>query len=183
MNLADRINLFFKIGRFIDISFTEEEIKIRDLIDVAETFDDTLHAAKLLNDYCEEEMDRKGEDAKPDDDEELVELEMQSGNGKGDGEGEGQGQGRGKGDEDGEEDPVEEIPDQLTIDPNQPWDQGSTQVGGLKGATGSIDKEVEVRTAEKLEENIRELINTGGQNHVYVGIPQVNLDTIIADNQ
>ena len=37
-----------------------------------------------------------------------------------------------KGDEDGEEDPVEETPDQLVIDPNQPWDQGSTQVGGLK---------------------------------------------------
>ena len=54
MNLADRINLFFKIGRFVDISFTEEEIKIRDLIDAAETFDDTLHAAKVLNDYCEE---------------------------------------------------------------------------------------------------------------------------------
>mgnify|MGYP005746692855 CR=1 FL=1 len=67
---------------------------------------DRLHAAKVLNDYCEEEMDRKGKDAKPDDDEELVELEMQSGNGKGDGEGEGQGQGqgKGKGDEDGEED-------------------------------------------------------------------------------
>ena len=53
----------------------------------------------------------------------------------------------------------------------------------MKGATGSIDKEVEVRTAEKLEENIRELINTGGHDHVYVGIPQVSLDTIIADNQ
>ena len=185
MNLADRINLFFKIGRFVDISFTEEEIKIRDLIDAAETFDDTLHAAKVLNDYCEEEMDRKGEDAKPDDDEELVELEMQGGNGQGngDGEGEGQGKGKGKGDEDGEEDPIEETPDQLVIDPNQPWDQGSTQVGGLKGATGSVDKEVEVRTAEKLEENIRELINTGGRDHVYVGIPQVSLDTIIADNQ
>ena len=37
-----------------------------------------------------------------------------------------------KGDEDGEEDPVEETPDKLVIDPNQPWDQGSTQVGGLK---------------------------------------------------
>ena len=53
----------------------------------------------------------------------------------------------------------------------------------MKGATGSIDREVEVRTAEKLEENIRELINTGGRDHVYVGIPKVSLDTIIADNQ
>ena len=53
----------------------------------------------------------------------------------------------------------------------------------IEGDTGSVDKEVEVRTAEKLEENIRELINTGGRDHVYVGIPQVSLDTIIADNQ
>ena len=50
-------------------------------------------------------------------------------------------------------------------------------------SSGSIDKEVEVRTAEKLEENIRELINTGGRDHVYVAIPKVSLDTIIADNQ
>ena len=117
MNLADRINLYFKIGRFIDIDFTDEEIKIRDLIDATESFDDTLHAAKILNEYCEEEMDRKGEDAKPDDDEDLVDLEMQgSGNGQGAGEGEDKSDtSEGEGEE-GDADPIEETPDQLTID-------------------------------------------------------------------
>ena len=184
MNLADRINLFFKIGRFVDISFTEEEIKIRDLIDAAETFDDTLHAAKVLNDYCEEEMDRKGEDAKPDDDEDLVDLEMQgSGNGQGAGDGEDKSDtSEGEGEE-GDADPIEETPDQLIIDPKQPWDQGSTQLGGLKGANGPLEREVEVETARNLEENIKELINSSGGDHVYVSIPKVNLDTIIADNK
>ena len=58
---------------------------------------------------------------------------MQGGNGQGNGDGEGEEQVKVK---------VkvmkmvkrikEETPDQLVIDPNQPWDQGSTQVGGLK---------------------------------------------------
>ena len=183
MNLADRINLYFKIGRFIDIDFTDEEIKIRDLIDATESFDDTLHAAKILNEYCEEEMDRKGEDAKPDDDEDLVDLEMRGGGDAGEGEGKDESdttEGEG---EEGDADPIEETPDQLTIDPRQPWDQGSTQLGGLKGANGPLDREVEVETARNLEDNIKELINSSGGDHIYVSIPKVNLDTIIADNK
>ena len=183
MNLADRINLYFKIGRFIDIDFTDEEIKIRDLIDATESFDDTLHAAKILNEYCEEEMDRKGEDAKPDDDEDLVDLEMRGGDGQGAGEGEDESDTSEGESGEGDADPIEETPDQLTIDPKQPWDQGSTQLGGLKGANGPLDREVEVETARNLEENIKELINSSGGDHIYVSVPKVNLDTIITDNK
>ena len=52
MNLADRANLFFKIGRFIDISFTEEEMVIIKQIGDAETFDEAVEAAKTLYAYC-----------------------------------------------------------------------------------------------------------------------------------
>ena len=52
MNLADRANLFFKIGNFVDISFTEEEQEIIDQIRDAETFADACAAAKVLYDYC-----------------------------------------------------------------------------------------------------------------------------------
>ena len=60
MNLADRANLFFKVGNFVDISFTEEEQEIIDQIRDAETFADACAAAKVLYDYCKKpEEDRE----------------------------------------------------------------------------------------------------------------------------
>ena len=53
-NLADRINLYFKIGNFLDLHFTEREIEIRELVGQSETFDEVLAAAKVLHEYCKE---------------------------------------------------------------------------------------------------------------------------------
>ena len=47
-NLADRVNLYFKVGAWNDISFSTTEIPIVDLIRNAETFDDTLEASQKL---------------------------------------------------------------------------------------------------------------------------------------
>jgi hypothetical protein len=55
MNLADRANLYFKIGHFLNINFTEEEQDIIDLIADAETFDEALNSAKVLYEYCKTE--------------------------------------------------------------------------------------------------------------------------------
>jgi hypothetical protein len=53
MNLADRANLYFKIGQFIDVSFHNfEESRIIKLIGDAETFEDAVEAAKQLYAYC-----------------------------------------------------------------------------------------------------------------------------------
>ena len=38
MNLADRINLYYKIGRFVEVPFTEEELDIRQKVEDCETF-------------------------------------------------------------------------------------------------------------------------------------------------
>ena len=47
LNLADRANLYFKVGNFVDISFTEEEITITRMIEDCETFDEVLQACLL----------------------------------------------------------------------------------------------------------------------------------------
>ena len=47
-NLADRANLYFKIGSFLDLSFSTPEKEIITLIKNAETFTDTIAAAKAL---------------------------------------------------------------------------------------------------------------------------------------
>jgi hypothetical protein len=46
MNLADRANLYFKIGNFVDIEFSEEEMSIVRMIGDCETFEDVAKQQK-----------------------------------------------------------------------------------------------------------------------------------------
>ena len=52
MILADRVNLHYKIGTYYDIPFSTDERFFINKIDLCETFEDTLKAAKALYDYC-----------------------------------------------------------------------------------------------------------------------------------
>ena len=55
MNLADRANLFFKIGNFVDILIESgEETEIIDLIANSESFADVLIASEALYKYCKQ---------------------------------------------------------------------------------------------------------------------------------
>ena len=59
MILADRVNLHYKIGTYYDIPFSSDERFFINKIDLCETFEDTLKAAKALYDYCLAEEKRK----------------------------------------------------------------------------------------------------------------------------
>ena len=48
LQVADRINLHYKVGGFLNINFSEEEKEVMEVIASAETFDDALKAAELL---------------------------------------------------------------------------------------------------------------------------------------
>lgn len=54
MNLADRINLYYKIGRFVDVPFTDEELVIRQQVEDAETFVQAVDAARVLYTHCKD---------------------------------------------------------------------------------------------------------------------------------
>jgi hypothetical protein len=58
-NLADRVNLYYKVGNFIPLSFNPEEQEIVDMIGDAETFGDALIAADVLYKYCVKEEEQK----------------------------------------------------------------------------------------------------------------------------
>ena len=55
MNLADKANLYFKIGNFVDIDFTSEENILIEKIANSETFDDVLAVSKELYDFCKQQ--------------------------------------------------------------------------------------------------------------------------------
>ena len=59
MGIADRLNLYFKIGNFIDIDFNEEEKTFVSMIKSAETFDDVLEYSKVIWEYAKEELEQK----------------------------------------------------------------------------------------------------------------------------
>ena len=49
MNLADRVNLYYKIGNYVDIPFEETEMFLVRMIGECETFADVLLAAEILH--------------------------------------------------------------------------------------------------------------------------------------
>ncbi len=61
-NLADRANLYFKIGSFIDLVFSTAEKQIISLIDQCETFEDVKKAALSLYEYCKDNQSETKKD-------------------------------------------------------------------------------------------------------------------------
>jgi hypothetical protein len=153
-NLADRANLLFKIGNFVDVLIEQgEEEEIIDLIANTETFADVLIAAEELYKYCKKEKKDKEESPA----EQNPEGNTQSDEGSQSSESQPQGQSEG-----GE----------------KSTEQESTE--GEEQETES--SEPEVKTAESLDDKLKKLVNNNPYDTTYVEIPQVNLDTIIGKN-
>ena len=65
MGIADRLNLYFKIGNFIDIDFTDYEKTLVSMVKSAESFDDVLEYSKVIWEYAKEELEEKKRHLKP----------------------------------------------------------------------------------------------------------------------
>ena len=59
MNLADKANLYFKIGNFIDIKFNQKEMSLIEEINNVETFDEVLDVSKKLYEFCINQQETK----------------------------------------------------------------------------------------------------------------------------
>ena len=56
MTLPDRVNLFYKIGNFIQVPFTPEEQEIVDLVGKTETFEEVLFAAEQMFNFVKDQQ-------------------------------------------------------------------------------------------------------------------------------
>jgi hypothetical protein len=154
-NLADRANLYFKVGNFVDLSFdSEETVLIQKIADV-ETFDEVLKVAEELYLFCKKEKEEKVDDTEmpPEMDGETAsasELETKQAESPGEGSGDSEGP---QGDQSSEE------------------------------ATASLTDEPEIQTADALQENLQDLVDTDSRENVYVELPNVDLKHIIAPNE
>ena len=166
-NLADRVNLYFKIGNFVSLNFNSEEKEIIDLIAVSETFADVLIASEELYKYCKKEKEQEQKVA--DFDSHEMQGDSQS--------------------------PANEIVESNDPSSEQDGESGNSQPqenDGSYGGTAQGDQtpvkssgeedEPEVRTADSLEEKIRDLVNNESYETIYIQVPQLNLDTVIGKN-
>jgi len=166
-NLADRVNLHFKVGNFVTLDFNPEEKEIINLISATETFADALIAAEELYKYCKKEKEQEQKVADFDSHE-------QQGN---------------------SQSPSSEIVESNESSSeeeggsnNSQPEEGDGSYGGTAQGdqtptkSGGEESEPEVRTADSLEEKIRDLVNNDAYENTYVEVPKLNLDTIIAKN-
>ena len=159
-SLADRANLYFKVGSFLPVAFSPTEKPIINLIQNAETFTDTITAAEALYNFCKQEKEEKVEDkqqAQLDFEQDLESSgDLSTGS---------------------TDDNSPSVPD---------TDSGSA-VEDRSDSSSSDDRvddsDPVVTTAEKLERKLQDLVNTDGLENDYIEIPEVDLESIIASNK
>lgn len=172
MNLADRVNLYFKVGNFIDLEFNEPEQEIVNEIANIETFEDTIVAAKKLYEYCKQEQENEesklpeinsheqinsGEGSEPDQQTEMFN------------------------DGDQEDDAGESQPQESSS--REDLTSQSSQDGGTASSIGQEKEEPKVKTMDSLQKSIEGLVNQSGYENHYVEIPSLNPETVIVSNK
>ena len=170
-NLADRANLWFKIGNYAQIPIeSDEEMAIINMIAETETFADVLIAAEHLYRYCKNKKEEEQKVADFDSHEtagnsqspanEITESNDSSS------------------EKEGESNNSQE----QQTDPKQSYG-GTAQGDQTPVNSGKNEDEPEVRTANSLEDKIRDLVGReDSYENIYVEIPKVNLDTVIGKN-
>jgi hypothetical protein len=165
-NLADRANLYFKIGNYTDIPIERgEETEIINLIADTETFADVLIAAEELYKYCKQ---KQQEETKV----QLDNLQSQ--------------------DSGASQQPASDFSDQQEGENDQPESDGSDGAPSSENSQqqqqtnspvgGEKDEEPEVKTMDNLEEALKDLVNRDGYENVYLELPQLDLKKIIVPN-
>ena len=170
MGAADRVNLFYKVGSFIDVPFNLEEKIILDKINMCETFDDTLRVSKLLHEYCMKELERRREEEANLESELEMDGELSQGSPTG---------------ESKNDDTDQEGEQEFEVKNGQQVENGDADENDSKPQTGGGQGfgQLEVETADNLEEALKDLTNTNRhRENEYIELPEVELENIIISN-
>jgi hypothetical protein len=174
MNLADRANLLFKIGNYVDVPINENETRIINMIAAAETFQDVVDAATALYEFCKIEESTK--------DENSTSSEISNENSEN--------QSSSEFIDSESNDDSSESNDDSSESNDDPTDSNSKEeksYGGTaeKQSSDQPEKDFvpEVKTMDALNDAIEKLINMDGGENSYIEIPKLNLDTVIIKNK
>ena len=171
MNLADKANLYFKVGNFLKIDFTDKEQEIINLIGSTETFDQVLDAAEVLYNFCKQEQ------------EEETPINMDSPESQTSGSSANSGSSDFEDQEEGDND-AEETGGNKQPSSNQDAGENKTLSENQQTTPqGGEKNDPEVKTMESLEESIKNLASHSIQENTYVEIPKLDLNKIIVPNK
>ena len=174
MNLADRANLWFKIGNYVDIPINENEKHIINMIADAETFQDVVDAATALYEFCKiEESNKRGNFTNSESTKENSENQLSS-----------EFIDSESNDNSSESDDNSFESDDTLTDSNSNEEKS---YGGTAEKPSSNELEEnfvpEVKTMDALNDAIKNLINMDGRENHYIEIPKLNLETVIIKNK
>tara|TARA_R100001443_G_scaffold1347_5_gene5078 strand:- start:3676 stop:5862 length:2187 start_codon:yes stop_codon:yes gene_type:complete len=167
-NLADKININAKVGNFVKVEFSEKEQEIVDLVDSCETFADVAIASEVLYKFCKQQQD---ENQKLDNLNEFDSLPSSS---------------------DSESQPPVDMEGSSESDDGD--EEGSSEQNKTPSSTGEeqdpgdissgtdYSDDPDVRTADSLENKLKDLVGNALTENNYVELPKVNLDTVIVKN-
>ena len=161
-NLADRANLYYKIGSWIQVSFSTSEKQIINLINDCETFDETLSAAEALYNFCKQEHEeRKGTEQGSEEDTEFtmdINNSISSDNNS-------------------------SLPDSDSSDSMESGSNSDVSDTSNDNRGGTLGGKIETRTDESLTESLKDLVNTGDTtSSEYFELPKLDLKNIIIPN-
>jgi len=171
-NLADRANLYFKIGNFINVPIQSgEESDIITQIADAETFDEVLIAAERLYNYCKSNQKQN------------IKVDLNSSNE----------QTGGVEEPDNQEKPEDSqlesmsnnsMSSNLTENNNNESEKDETENNSPTDSQGgnSYD-EPEVKTSSSFNDSIKELINHSSFESTYLEIPNLDLEKVVVSNR
>ena len=166
MNLADKINLYFKIGNFIDVPFDsyEESVLVQKVADV-ETFQEVLQVAEELYQYCKDVSENQNQSSLND------QKQEQSGT-------------DGESTESESSESEETDADLDTPSYEKESDEGGTEPDQESAMNGGQNFDPDtIKTMQSFEDGMKELANMDGFENVYAELPNVNLNQIIVSNE
>ena len=159
-NLADKINLHFKIGAFLGVKFTPQEQEIVNVVEKSETFEDAIAAAEALYNFCKQEQEREDTGEEGDWMDELYDSQSSV-------------------DSSGDStvDNNSPVPDSFSSDAMEDRSSSSSS------DTGMDDSDVTVETQKTLGNNLQKITQQPVRSNVYIEKPHMIPDEIIVRNE
>jgi len=161
MAFADRVNLYFKLGSFVSIFFTEEEQAIVDMVANAETFLDAQEAARAMHQLHKQQNDQ----------EKVASVQTPK-------------EGQGGGNEPSSMDMQDQS--HQSEDMDEGGSAGGSEIETIQefpNDDDDVQQDDEVKTDSNLSSNLENLISNNSRSNEYVEIPNVNLKTIVNSNR
>jgi hypothetical protein len=188
LTFIDRINLYYKIGAFHNIAFSDAENEFLTRAIQTETFDEVLQLAREIVEFVQYKRQKIDNMPTPGDGEEMdspggeeVETPQQDSSAQ-DGE-----------NKDGQNKVEQESQEQSQSDQESPGDDLSKSMEAPSGDgfgqevsnehSESDKDELKSKTSRSFDEKSQDLVDSSAKETHYVELPKMNLDTMIIPNE